>query len=361
MGDNKEEDLRRKAGIWKTRAVVVARVLDEQSASEPGYATIRLRPLAVVSGKFDGGVCPSLNLRLWTGGQNYTSAGEDYLIELRWSRAMHQYEPVYRASSLSPPWPLLFSRIHGLSSAEIKETLAGIRQQREGQAELTTEEKPNASDKGFWSSHSLIVGSLGEREQVASGGAFIDTIQMRPIMSLAGSFDPGLYPKLAPAYDPDFFKEPRRPPSEATAALILLTRTANTWAIASEATEFMPGDHGPICDLKDLDDEKIGKTLAAVQAMRKDEYSVKPPRFPLIGKTASISTGMSPEAIVVRFLSETSAEVHGKPAGLTRFGDSFAAFYKDESLSVLGTVEGDKITGILLHNGHETPITGTLR
>ncbi|HEV3417110.1 MAG TPA: hypothetical protein VG056_09865 [Pirellulales bacterium] len=43
----------------------------------------------------------------------------------------------------------------------------------------------------------------------------------------------------------------------------------------SECADFMPGDHSPICVVKDFSDPKVLDTLKAVQELRKKEKPVE--------------------------------------------------------------------------------------
>ena len=91
-----------------------------------------------------------------------------------------------------------------------------------------------------------------------------------PMMTLSGNFDTGLSHRMILTGDAKLLKC-----AEKGNALVLGVREKDAFAIPNERPAFMPGNHAPICPLKDLTDPKFSETLKAVQASREKET---PPR-----------------------------------------------------------------------------------
>ena len=128
-----------------------------------------------------------------------------------------------------------------------------------------------ASDT-YWQTHSLVLASVtgfsetkGERPKTG--------ISLRPKLRLSGTLDPGKVPELSAEVDPRLYGKEFKLPSAGAFVLVVLVKNGDVYIVSHDRPAFMPGDHAPICEVKDLDDPKFSEALKAVQELRKKKQT----------------------------------------------------------------------------------------
>ena len=84
-------------------------------------------------------------------------------------------------------------------------------------------------------------------------------------------------------------------PTVGTNVLVVLVKVGDAYEVSPERLEFMPGNHAPICEVKDFDDPKVRDTLAAVRKLRHAADSAAPKK-PVRG----LCFGISPDRAIAR-------------------------------------------------------------
>jgi hypothetical protein len=127
----------------------------------------------------------------------------------------------------------------------------------------------------YWETHSLVCANIVGTAEVAGRSPMV-TFDLRPKLTLSGAFDVGktvqVSPSIALRHLGPNFKSYLIGPK----AIVLLVRTGDSYSISPEQPAFMPGDHSPICAVKDFDDPKVKQTLDAVQKLRHASDDVNP-------------------------------------------------------------------------------------
>ena len=167
-------------------------------------------------------------------------------------------------SMLFMPNKSTLSILNGLSNPQIAETLAKARKVRYA-TDLAVIEPRKPEDTSYWGTHFLLYGRIRgvgtmPKDDKQMGMMFY------PMMTLSGNFDTGLSHRMILTGDAKLLER-----AEKGNALVLGVREKDAFAIPNERPAFMPGNHEPICPLKDLTDPKFSETLKAVQASRKKE------------------------------------------------------------------------------------------
>ena len=124
----------------------------------------------------------------------------------------------------------------------------------------------DAADPGYWRSHSVVYADIKSIVE-PKGDEKWHTIVLRPQLRLTGQFDPGKVSEISARINWKKFG-PFLTLTFHAKVLVLLQSTKEGYWIASERQSFMPGDHAPICEVKDFDDPKVKETLEAVQKLR---------------------------------------------------------------------------------------------
>jgi hypothetical protein len=127
----------------------------------------------------------------------------------------------------------------------------------------------------FWETHSLVYAELVGTAK-SEGHPPENVLDLRPKLALSGAFDCGKTPKVSASVA---MKNPGSQfnlSSLGSKVLVVLTRSGDSYSITADSTPFMPGDHLPICPVKDFDDPVVRETLAAVQKLRHATVGTKP-------------------------------------------------------------------------------------
>ena len=133
----------------------------------------------------------------------------------------------------------------------------------------------------YWQTHSLIFGSIAATSESQGENPTTD-LKLKPVLRISGSIDPGKVPELSATIEPKKFGVGFRIPSVGSSVLVLLVQKGEAYSVPPDRLDFMPGDHTPICEVKDFADPKVLDCVKAVQELRKkrktDGSEPKPPK-----------------------------------------------------------------------------------
>ncbi len=127
----------------------------------------------------------------------------------------------------------------------------------------------------FWETHSLVYAMIVETRSPKDDRS-PGTIVVRPELTLSGHFDPAKTLEITAPTDAKILESQFHILYAGCYALVVLTRTGDSYSITADPTLFMPGDHGPICWVKRFEDRPVQNTLAAVQKLRHASDETKP-------------------------------------------------------------------------------------
>jgi hypothetical protein len=280
----------RSARYWQQNSCVFAEVIDYKPDGTSWHAgVVDLRIFGTLSGSFDAGNVTAIRSEFDFAGDllvgipvswRPVKKGDKVLAVLfrdgapNWSASGDAYRISSREASFMPPFDQAFCEpvviVGGYSDPLVGKTLATIRERRRVQRDDVGDGSARASNRRgppkYWESHSVVFGPIAG-STAAERAASID---FRPILRLTGDFDPGLVANL------DCRVDLKTLAADQTAlpagnALLLLVRDGDSYSVASERADFMPGDHFPICSVKDFADPKVAETLKKIQDARAKE------------------------------------------------------------------------------------------
>ena len=211
--------------------------------------------------------------------------------------------------------------------------------------------------EGYWASHRLVVGSLGETMNRHDGS--LPSIDLGPKFTVSGDFDCGLVEHVQVGYEPDFFRQPIKAPAMTANAMLLLVEKDSSWQIASERAEFMPGDHSPCCEIDKASESKIGDTLKSIWKLRERRvFNSCSCRRSAQGEDDHICGQW--QRICYQCYLGVFGGCGGHEADVYRDGDSFRIVYANSA--VAGTISGDEVSGKwITSSGREGKFKGTLK
>jgi len=132
-----------------------------------------------------------------------------------------------------------------------------------------------SADDHYWETHSLIFADVVGTTK-SDGQTPQYSFDLRPKLTLSGAFDAGKTPEVSASIALKHLGPTFKSSSIGPKAIVVLVRTGDSYAISPEHPAFMPGDHAPICTVKDFDDPKVKETLEAVQKLRHATDEAKP-------------------------------------------------------------------------------------
>jgi hypothetical protein len=292
---------------WQQYSVIYAEILSTNHSPPQGFSIV-IRPFGTLAGSFDAGVARELpvlvalapttvaddavgepTVRVPLDNAHFDvitvdgakdrepTKGDKVILVLTrfWDRNW-----VYASGgpvNFMPGWwhqPLRI--VSGFTDREVTEVMKAIRELRKDETSAESETNggvppPQSEPRvGYWSTHCLAFGRIRGTTQTAGGEPSL-SIDFEPEVTLSGSFDCGKTVRVSLSADPGVFHALRKPTPIAAKSIVLLVRKEKSWAVASERPQFMPGDHMPICEVKDFDDPKVADTLKAIQEARKNE------------------------------------------------------------------------------------------
>jgi hypothetical protein len=273
---------------WWDHSAIVARVsnwVDGGTGTLDGR--IRLQPLGTLSGTPDYGADAELVLRAGTVdvlGYSLRDGREPGAVVI--AVITDHTQDMERARLSGPDWTPYIDpgtatympeskqliKLCGVGDAVIDEVLTSIRKARQkssGEPTLPPYRRLNQG-QGCWATHSVVYASIAARVSTPDGttAAIVDLL---PTLRLSGEFDPGLFEKVSVRVDLKELSARQEAIPASGNALVLLIRDGNSYAVAPERADFMPGDHFPICSVKDFADPKIAETLKKIQEARAKE------------------------------------------------------------------------------------------
>jgi hypothetical protein len=122
-------------------------------------------------------------------------------------------------------------------------------------------------DEHYWETHSVVYAEIAGTKS-SSGQSAEYSFDLRPKLTLSGRFDAGKTREVSVSVSLKDFGPNLKLSSIGSKILVVLVRTGDSYAVSPEQPEFMPGDHLPICTVKDFDDPIVKETLAAIQMLR---------------------------------------------------------------------------------------------
>jgi hypothetical protein len=126
------------------------------------------------------------------------------------------------------------------------------------------------ADDVSWQTHNLVFASIAGTADTKGESPRLE-ISMRPTLRLSGTLDPGKVPKLSAEINPRNYGEHFYLPPVGASVLVVLVQQGEAYSVSSVRLDFMPGDHSPICVVKDFSDPIVSDTLKAVQELRKKD------------------------------------------------------------------------------------------
>jgi hypothetical protein len=284
---------------WRSHSVVVA---DAEKADPAGDGAVRYLFLVrgTLSGDYDAGRGPRLAVVLKRDVRpmvldervmGIEPRRDTMLLLLEKSESDGQWRiPVERAAFMpytndpiiqanAPRWA---QHCNAVAEA-IDGTLHEIQKRRGAAAVVPAPPKQAASRvvaladaaAPYWRTHSLIYADVGGTIR-SDGQTPQYTFDLRPKLTLSGAFDAGKTPSVSASIALKDLGPNFNPSSIGSKAIVVLVRTGDSYAISPERPAFMPGDHAPICAVKDFDDPKVKETLEAVQKLRHAIDEAKP-------------------------------------------------------------------------------------
>ncbi len=131
------------------------------------------------------------------------------------------------------------------------------------------------ANEDYWQTHSVVFGVIVGA--ITTAGEKPKTeISLQAKLRLSGTFDPGKVPEVSVDIDPTAYDASFKMPAVGATVLVVLEHKGITYLVPRELTNFMPGNHAPICTVKDFDDPKVKETLEAVQKLRHATGDSKP-------------------------------------------------------------------------------------
>jgi hypothetical protein len=133
---------------------------------------------------------------------------------------------------------------------------------------LYAAQSEDREEASYWGSHSVIYAEIAAVAR-PGGDDKSWTIKLRPQLRLTGEVDPGKQPEISVKADLSQLGAGFKLPAAGTKVLAVVVRSGDSYSLLPTRIQFMPGDHAPICEVKDFDDPKVDATLKAVQELRK--------------------------------------------------------------------------------------------
>ena len=124
----------------------------------------------------------------------------------------------------------------------------------------------------YWRTHSLVFAAVVGTQEI-NGDLPKLLISLRPKLRLSGTLDPGKVPEFSAEISKPADGKEFKLPGAGTLVLALVVQEKDTFRIPPDTPAFMPGNHAPICEVKNFSDPKVLDTLHAVQELRKKKKS----------------------------------------------------------------------------------------
>ncbi len=164
--------------------------------------------------------------------------------------------------------PIAFApRLNDVVFEDILAKVQAARKLEENPRDLDLTDLGYDAPPEYWKAHSLIVAKLKESSDKEGRTRLL----LRPKLRLSGPLDPGNTTEIAAEIDPERYGKNFKVPRANAFVLVLLTKKNDSYFVSPELETFMPDDHSPICEIKDVDDPKFTHTLKAVQELRKNK------------------------------------------------------------------------------------------
>ena len=259
---------------WFGHSIIYARV---ESLSPPGTdhadAMIRIHPLGTFGGPLDPGMAASISFHFYLE-YAFPPKPNDMLLSLIRQDRFYDGD-VYGQGNNAEFMPSNVNTLQvlkeGLADQRIAKTFEKVIDLRKDEKPFPRTgfpfERPRKDPTpNYWETHSLVYGTVRSIWDESSEKQTI-ALNFRPLLKLSGPFDPSLMPKISLSGDAKFLKPPFNQNPTGTVLLLVIGQDKK-FRLASELADFMPGDHSPVCTVKDFSDSKVLDTLKAVQALR---------------------------------------------------------------------------------------------
>ncbi len=283
LADNAYPELGRKTGeepnYWNRHTVVIARVVEINERRNYMTSTIKLRPAGVLSGAFDLGATEDLTAAVQMGDGSVGTAirivpkqGGIVLAVIRLPTAdVPTFVVPPEFTTYMPERAAALSEIDNLTDSRIERVLDAIRDVRAKSEKLESGDLESLhASRTFWSAHALAFGKIAKRTADEEDPGIVH-IDFRPMVTVSGRLDPGVVLKTVANVDLRRLAVPESFVAASGNALVLLVRDGDSYAVAPQCADFMPGDHFPICSVKDFADPKVAETLKKIQEARAKE------------------------------------------------------------------------------------------
>ncbi len=275
---------------WKKSSVIIAEVVRVDPAElgiiAPDYV---LRPLGTISGKLDTSRFTELKASFalpedGVGDAHSIAKGQLVLVVLTENRGLEKngipaFTMEVTATLFMKPCEEVVEVLSGLTDRRVGQTLEAIQAVRK--RDSASKGAPSAADaenaresraEKYWRTHSVAFGVV-KGVTPPGKGETISSLKIRPVISLAGAFDPGKTPEVA--LKADFAKLGAiKPPVAGGSAVFVLERDGDSYRIAEDRPKYMPDSNGhraPICFVKNLGDPAVKKIIDQLKATRKAE------------------------------------------------------------------------------------------
>ncbi len=262
-----------KEAFWYLNSLMLAHVgaVHPHPGSVP---SLDLEVLGVATGRLDPGETPIITFYFSYEYQDPPHTGDTIMAHV-WRDAVEDgaFHAVEEGASFMTGWYRVLPN-RATTDREFTDVTEKVRELRTGNKPvarpgLPFEPRRDDPTPTYWETHSVIYGEVRSTwdESVEKQTIAMD---FRPRLKLSGPFDPALMPKLSVVADAKYLRPPFNQ-SPLGNALLFLSGDGEKYRVASELADFMPGDHAPICAVKDFDDPKVVDTLKRIQELRKKE------------------------------------------------------------------------------------------
>jgi hypothetical protein len=257
------------AAYWNGHTVILATI---EAADPLGKKTLTIRPLGTLSGSFDAGETASLSYHQSFGyaTADIPTARKNILLTLAWNSNSGQYDGADSVRFMGAPYAP-YRIVKDFADPSIVQTLRAIRVLRANESELTVPGKRvdgrTPDQAGYWRRHAIVYAQLDGVIQTGLEKT-PPRLEMIPALTISGTFDAGFTTNLSAHIDAANLGPHFQMIKSKDNVLVLLTVADGSYSVSTERAAFMPGDHAPICEVKDFDDPKVKDTLTAVQKLR---------------------------------------------------------------------------------------------
>jgi hypothetical protein len=268
-------------GFWKDHSVIIGKVEKVTRTAVPfeggvtqGDTILQLTPLGTLSGPFDGSVSAKIEaataIRAFGSALKHAPKVGNVVLAAIWQTTTGERNFVIGGglADYMRPSGINLIPLSGFADPSILDCLNMIRKVRR-HSKGSSDERVKSDALGFWSSHSLIYGTIKARsmrnEEVDA------SIEFQTVARLAGEMDPGVVDSVdAHVNLKKLAMRSTDIPTHGN-AIVLLEGKEGSYVVASERAAFMPGDRTPIFSVKDFADPTIAETLKKIRDLRAKE------------------------------------------------------------------------------------------